>query len=96
MDHLHYLFPPLPPLPLPLPLLRVEVLRFMVLIIVVVSLAVLSVVWVDMESSFCCLAMDFEEERKPNIIGYGCQLDLKGLDLGAQPNLISIYYFYYF
>jgi hypothetical protein len=51
---------------------------------------------VDMESSFCCLAMDFEEERKPNIIGYGCQLDLKGLDLGAQPNLISIYYFYYF
>jgi hypothetical protein len=48
---------------------------------------------VDMESSFRCLAMDFEEERKPNIIGSGCQLDLKGLDLGAQPNPISIYYF---
>jgi len=65
----------------------------MVLIIAVVSSAVLSAVWVDMESSFRCLAMDFEEERKPNIIGSGCQLDLKGLDLGAQPNPVSIYYF---
>jgi hypothetical protein len=48
---------------------------------------------VDMESSFRFLAMDFEEERKPNIIGSGCQPDLKALDLGAQPNPISIYYF---
>lgn len=49
------------PLPLPLPLLVVEVLPFVALFVVVVSSAVLSAVWVDMELSFCFLAMDFEE-----------------------------------